>query len=100
MGCLQLNITKYIFYFEGVSSSVQRPQAGRYKSGASRKSIVGTPASVHGSKAVGVACRYEMVLIYQPPNAHVRISWILLRNAMAAAAVKKIYCDDLTRRTR
>jgi hypothetical protein len=29
-----------------------------------------------------------MVLIYQPPNAHV---WILLRNAMAAAAVKKIY---------
>jgi hypothetical protein len=32
-----------------------------------------------------------MVLIYQPPNAHVRISWILLRNAMAATAVKKIY---------
>jgi hypothetical protein len=32
-----------------------------------------------------------MVLIYQPPNAHVRISWILLRNVMAAAAVKKIY---------
>jgi hypothetical protein len=33
-----------------------------------------------------------MVLIYQPPNAHERISWILLRNAMAAAAaVKKIY---------
>jgi hypothetical protein len=33
-----------------------------------------------------------MVLIYQPcqpPNAHVQISWILLRNAMAA--VKKIY---------
>jgi hypothetical protein len=30
-----------------------------------------------------------MVLIYQPPNAHVRI---LLRNAMsAAAAMKKIY---------
>jgi hypothetical protein len=30
-----------------------------------------------------------MVLIYQPPNAHV---WILLRNVMAAAAaVKKIY---------
>jgi hypothetical protein len=34
---------------------------------------------------------FEMVLIYQRPNAHVRISWILLRNAMAAAAVKKIY---------
>jgi hypothetical protein len=33
----------------------------------------------------------EMVLIYQPPNAHVRISWILLSNTMAAAAVKKIY---------
>jgi hypothetical protein len=33
----------------------------------------------------------EMVLIYQPPNAHVRISGILLSNAMAAAAVKKIY---------
>jgi hypothetical protein len=32
-----------------------------------------------------------MVLIYQPPNAHVRISWILPCNAMAAAAVKKIY---------
>jgi hypothetical protein len=30
-----------------------------------------------------------MVLIYQPFNAHERISWILLRNAMAA--VKKIY---------
>jgi hypothetical protein len=30
-------------------------------------------------------CRYEMVLIYQPPNVHARI---LLRNAMAA--VKKI----------
>jgi hypothetical protein len=28
--------------------------------------------------------------IYQPPNAHVRISGILLSNAMAAAAVKKI----------
>jgi hypothetical protein len=27
---------------------------------------------------------------YQPPNAHVRISGIVLRNAMAAAAVKKI----------
>jgi phosphohistidine phosphatase SixA len=37
-----------------------------------------------------------MVLIYQPPNAHVRISWILLRNAMAAAAVKKIYMHILT----
>jgi hypothetical protein len=36
-------------------------------------------------------CRYEMVLIYQPPNAHVRNSRILLSNAMAAAAVKKIY---------
>jgi hypothetical protein len=35
-----------------------------------------------------------MVLIYQPPNAHVRISWILLRNAMAAAAVKKIYSNQ------
>jgi hypothetical protein len=30
-----------------------------------------------------------MVCIYQPPNAHVRISRILLGNAMAAAAVKK-----------
>jgi hypothetical protein len=36
-------------------------------------------------------CHYEMVLIYQPPNAHVQISEILLRNALAAAAVKKIY---------
>jgi hypothetical protein len=36
---------------------------------------------------------YEMILIYQPPNAHMRISGILLRNALAAAAaVKKIYC--------
>jgi hypothetical protein len=32
-----------------------------------------------------------MVLIYQPPNVHVRISWILLRNVMATAAMKKIY---------
>jgi hypothetical protein len=32
-----------------------------------------------------------MILIYQPPNAHVQISWILLRNAMAVAAVKKIF---------
>jgi hypothetical protein len=36
-------------------------------------------------------CHYEMVLIYQPLNAHVRISGILLCIAMAAAAVKKIY---------
>jgi hypothetical protein len=36
-------------------------------------------------------CRYEMVLIYQPPNAHVRNSRILLSNAMAVAAVKNIY---------
>jgi hypothetical protein len=36
----------------------------------------------------------EMVLIYQPPNAPVRISWILLRNAewlISDAAVQKIY---------
>jgi hypothetical protein len=33
-----------------------------------------------------------MVLIYQPPNADV---WILLRNAMAAAALKKIYILNL-----
>jgi hypothetical protein len=39
----------------------------------------------------GGHCPFEMVLIYQPPNAHVQISWILLCNAMAAAAVKKIY---------
>jgi hypothetical protein len=31
-----------------------------------------------------------MVLIYQPPNAHVRISGMLPSNAMAAAAVEKI----------
>jgi hypothetical protein len=38
-----------------------------------------------------------MVLIYQPPNTntHVRISGILLRNAMAVTAVKKIYCQAL-----
>jgi hypothetical protein len=34
---------------------------------------------------------FEMVLNYQPPNAHVRISGILPSNAMAAVAVKKIY---------
>jgi hypothetical protein len=34
-----------------------------------------------------------MILIYQPPNAHVWISGILLRNAMAAAAMKKIYWE-------
>jgi hypothetical protein len=40
-----------------MSSSVQRrPWAGRYRSGVSWKSFVGTPPSVHGSKAVGVAC--------------------------------------------
>jgi hypothetical protein len=33
--------------------------------------------------------------IYQPPNAHVRISGILLNNAMAAAAVKKIYREKV-----
>jgi hypothetical protein len=39
-----------------------------------------------------------MVLIYQPPNAHVRIS---LRNAMATvtAAVKKIYMYIEVRKT-
>jgi hypothetical protein len=37
-----------------------------------------------------------MVLIFQPPNAHVRISGILPSNAMAAAAaVKKIFTDVL-----
>jgi hypothetical protein len=36
-------------------------------------------------------CRYEMFCIYQPPNAHVQISRILLCNAMAEATVKKIY---------
>jgi hypothetical protein len=34
---------------------------------------------------------YLIVLICQPPNVHVRISRILLGNAMAAVAVKKIY---------
>jgi hypothetical protein len=34
-----------------------------------------------------------MVIIYQPPNAHVRVLGILLSNAMATAAVKKIYID-------
>jgi hypothetical protein len=43
-----------------VSSSVQQPRAGRYGSGVSRKSIVGTPASLHGSKAAGVACLESM----------------------------------------
>jgi hypothetical protein len=43
-----------------VSSSVQRPRAWRCRSGVSRKSIVRTPASVHGSKAVGVACLESM----------------------------------------
>jgi hypothetical protein len=38
-----------------------------------------------------------MVLIYQPPNAHVRISGILPSNAMAGAAVKKIYWEKLLR---
>jgi hypothetical protein len=32
--------------------------------------------------------------IYQPPNAYVWISGILLSNAMAAAAVKKIYIQE------
>jgi hypothetical protein len=33
----------------------------------------------------------NMFCIYQPPNAHEQISGTLLSNAMAAAAVKKIY---------
>jgi hypothetical protein len=49
-----------IFYFEGVSSSVQRLRVRRYRSGVSRKSIVRTPARVHGSKAIGVACLESM----------------------------------------
>jgi hypothetical protein len=32
-----------------------------------------------------------MVLIYQPPNAHVRISVVFAKQRMATAAVKKIY---------
>jgi hypothetical protein len=32
-----------------------------------------------------------MVLIYQPPNAHVQISWILLRNAMGVHILLHIY---------
>jgi hypothetical protein len=42
-------------------------------------------------RAIQKPARNKMILIYQPPNAHVRISGILLSNAMAAAAVKKIY---------
>jgi hypothetical protein len=45
----------------------------------------------HGRRRHCVLRPFEMVLIYQPPNAHAQISWILLRNAMAAAAVKNIY---------
>jgi hypothetical protein len=40
---------------------------------------------------------HKMVLIFQPPNAHVRISRIFLHNAMVAAAVKNIsilWCDS------
>jgi hypothetical protein len=37
----------------------------------------------------------KMFCIYQPPNAQVQISGILLSNAMAAAAVKKIYTKTI-----
>jgi hypothetical protein len=62
MGCRPLNITNIYFILrEWVHHSpVQRPWAGRYGSGVSRKSIVGTPASMHGSRAVGVACLESM----------------------------------------
>jgi hypothetical protein len=74
MGCLPLNI--YIFYFEGVSSSVQRPRAWRYGSGVSRKCIVGTPASVHGSEAVGVACVESMNWVRVTGAGQVHLSHI------------------------
>jgi hypothetical protein len=47
---------KYIFYFEGGSSSVTTAGTGRYRSRVLRKCIVGAPAGGQGSKAVGVAC--------------------------------------------
>jgi hypothetical protein len=64
--CLPLNITNRYFILRewvhqyngrGVSASVQRPRAGAIDLvRVSRKSIVGTAASVHRSKAVGVVC--------------------------------------------
>jgi hypothetical protein len=60
MRCLPLNITNIYFILREWVHQLQRPGTGRYRSGESRKSIVGTPASVHGSKAVGVACLESM----------------------------------------
>jgi hypothetical protein len=57
-----------------VSSSVQRPRTGRYRSGVSRMSIVGTPASVHGSKMVGVACLESMNWVRMTGDRHVYLS--------------------------
>jgi hypothetical protein len=63
-----------------VSSSVQRPRAWRYRSGVSRKSIVGTPASVHGSKALGVACLESMNWV-RVTGAADRSIWVILEVA-------------------
>jgi hypothetical protein len=59
-----------------VSSSVQRPRAWRYRSVVSRKSIVGTPASVHRSKAVGVACLESMTWVRVTGAGQVYLSHI------------------------
>jgi hypothetical protein len=50
----------YMFILREWVHQLQRPWAGQHRSRVSWKSIVGTPASVHGSKAVGVACLESM----------------------------------------
>jgi hypothetical protein len=57
-----------------VSSLVQWPRAWRYRSGVSRKSIVGTP--VNGSKAVGMACLESMNLVLVTGAGQVYLSHI------------------------
>jgi hypothetical protein len=65
---------------------------------------IGLPRDIDGPMKIQMASDYYKQVdacvrtipnghIYQPPNAHVRISGILLSNAMAAA-VKKIYIEN------
>jgi hypothetical protein len=86
MGCLPLNITNsYLFWGSEFISTTTR--AWRYRSGVSRKSIVGTLESVHGSESmnwVRVTGAGQVYLSHIGGCAPDRVIWLatLLRSGV------------------
>jgi hypothetical protein len=66
------------------AAAIALPIAKSNSAHARHEWFVNADHSVTTDRPFGILC------IYQPPNAHMRKSHILLGNAMAAAAVKKI----------